>query len=49
VVELWPFLPPTIRAAIIALASASAPVNPPPTEEPDLDRLPPGYERQADH
>ena len=48
IVELWPVLPPAIRAAVIALVSAGAPAASKPTGEPDLDRLPPGYERRAD-
>ena len=48
VVELWPVLPPAIRAAVIALVNAGTPADGKPTAEPDLDRLPPGYERRAD-
>jgi hypothetical protein len=44
VVELWPVLPPAIRAAVLTLVNAPAPPAPkaPPTNEADLDSLPPG-------
>ena len=50
VVELWPVLPPAIRAAILTLANTTAPSAPPvgTTAEERLDRLPPGYEKRAD-
>jgi len=50
VVELWPAIPPTIRAVILTLANASAPADPKagPVAEEHLDQLPPGYERHGD-
>ena len=46
VVELWPLLPPAIRAAILTLANTTAPsASPAATAEDDRDRLPPGYEK----
>jgi hypothetical protein len=47
VVELWPVLPPAIRAAILTLANTTAPSPPPGVSAgtDDRDRLPPGYER----
>jgi hypothetical protein len=48
IVELWPVLPPAIRAAVLVLVNTSAPsstttrVN---SDADDRDRLPPGYER----
>ena len=49
VVELWPVLPPAIRAAILTLANTTAPTIPngPPAADEHLDRLPPGYERSG--
>lgn len=47
VVELWPNLPPAIRAAILTLVNTSAPAPTKPEQDRDEDRLPPGYERQA--
>jgi hypothetical protein len=46
VVELWPVLPPAIRAAILVLANTSTPTLAIGTANADdRDRLPPGYER----
>jgi len=47
VVELWPVLPPAIRAAVLALVNTSAPTNGNTTPEDDRDQLPPGYERSG--
>ena len=49
VVELWPVLPPAIRAAILTLANTTAPSAPPASTIADerLDLLPPGYEKRA--
>jgi hypothetical protein len=47
VVELWPVLPPAIRAAIVTLANTTAPSAPlGTTAEEQLDKLPPGYEKR---
>ena len=50
VVELWPLLPPAIRAAILTLANTTATSAPPAgtVSKDDRDRLPPGYEQRAD-
>jgi len=50
VVELWPLLPPAIRAAILTLANTTATSAPPAgtVAEDDRDRLPTGYEQRAD-
>ena len=45
VVELWPVLPPAIRAAVLVLANTSDPATPQQEQEQD-GRLPPGYEKQ---
>jgi len=46
-VELWPSLPPAIRAVIVTLANTSAPAPTTPPQSEQDDRLPPGYERSG--
>jgi len=46
VVELWPVLPPAIRAAVLALVNTTAPAPATTAASTDeRDRLPPGYEQ----
>jgi len=49
VVELWPLLLPAIRSAILTLANTTAPSPPPAgTDDEQIERLPPDYEKRAD-